>query len=88
MFIQSNFRNIIYYHFDKNSLNKEIDDFSKINELLHEKILMEKKKKQNKKERIKRKNKINEFRIINGLPNDMKYMVILLNKKNKEIVLD
>ena len=54
--------------FDEKNLQKEINQFTKIFELLDKKSKLEKEKKQYKRDRIKRKIKSNEFKIIFGFP--------------------
>ena len=70
-----------FFGFKKESLNQEIDDFSKIIELLNEKLKIEKKKKQNKKGNIKRKNKLNLFRKICGLPSGYEIYKDIIEQK-------
>jgi hypothetical protein len=57
-----------FFDFDETNLKKEINQFSNIIELLDQKTKLEKKKKQNKRDRIKRKLRVNAFRKICGLP--------------------
>ena len=72
-----------FFDFKEDDLKIEIIEFSKIIDLLDEKTKLEKKKKQNKRDRIKRKNRVNAFRNVCGLPSGEE--INEYNNKLKEI---
>jgi hypothetical protein len=57
-----------FFKISEFDINNEINEFSKIIDLLDEKTKTEKKKNQNRRERAKRKKRVNAFRIACGLP--------------------